>query len=60
MVEGVEGRLHHSAYIFSVLRAFAVCSAPIVGAGLVGRDGWVLTLGIGGGQVARPTYLLGE
>jgi hypothetical protein len=38
MVEGVEGRLHCTAYIFPVLRAFAVCSAPIVGAGLVGRD----------------------
>ena len=55
MVEGVEGRLHCSAYIFSVLGKFAVCSAPSAGAGLVGREGWALTLGIGGGQVARPT-----
>jgi hypothetical protein len=36
MVEGVEGRLHCSAYIFSVLGKFAVCSGPNVGAGIGG------------------------
>jgi hypothetical protein len=36
MVDGVEGRFLYTAYIFPVLRTFAVCSAPIVGAGIGG------------------------
>jgi hypothetical protein len=37
MVEGVEGCLHYTAYFFSVLRTFAVCSAPIRGCRVSGE-----------------------
>jgi len=57
MVEGVEGRFLYTAYIFPVLRTFAVCSAPIRGCRVSGER-WMGPDFGDRGRASCPPYIL--